>query len=421
MQPLLLEHRNGSVWLVVDSAEPISTPGEVAALVAEVGANVPVFGLGPELSGMSSGLFLQHAFNHDRRNMNALRMLLEWRGDTSSGLRHDSYIKAMTAHLVASNQIKMFQIEVEPDITGADLLDYIQNHAVEDIIEFATEDECAALELAGLAVPVAGNAADAAAAACYALRGELINALVSTVMIIVPGFIQAGIVAFRRGRVFARARAARRARDLRRQELLELFRRAGRQSVEGRHQALQRLDEVGRGLPVGSMPSRGEHVGRGNFSEVYLSSDGSMVIKEMRDRIGHPGREMEVSPEEIRLMAQRTVEQHEHLRQAGFPVPRSWVPASNPHVVVQQRAPGIPYDELSEDVRAHASGAADGLKSLAGQDRRVAIDHGHRATDNMVFDEHGNVTAWYDPAIPLDSQATHAISSRAWVQRAFGG
>lgn len=43
-----------------------------------------------------------------------------------------------------------------------------------------TEDECAALELAGLAVPVAGNAADAAAAVCYAVRGDLINAVASS-------------------------------------------------------------------------------------------------------------------------------------------------------------------------------------------------------------------------------------------------
>lgn len=421
MQPLLLEHRNGSVWLVVDSAMPLTTPGEIAALVAEVGPNVPVFGIGPELSSIASRIFMQHAFTHDRHNMNALRLLLEWRGDFPPVGNPDPYVNAKISHLVTTGKIKMFEIKVEPDITGADLLDYISNHAVDDIIAFATEDECAALELAGLAVPVAGNAADAAAAACYALKGELVNALISTAMIIVPGFIQAGIVAVRRGRVFAQARAARRAAELRRRELYELFVRSGRQAAEGRHVAKQRLDEIGRNLPVGVMPSRGEHIGRGNFSEVYLSSDGTMVIKEIRSRIGHPGREMEVSPEEIRAMAQRTVEQHEYLRRAGFPVPKSWVPSSNPNVVVQQRAPGVRYEQLSEDVKGHARGSADGLKSLALQDRRVAIDRGANFQDNMAFDEHGNVTAWYDPAMPLDSDATRGISSRAYVNGAFGG
>lgn len=427
MQPLLLEHRNGSVWLVVDSARPVSSPSELAALVAEVGMNVPVFGLGSSLPSQSSRgagtarPFLQVAFNHDRRNMIALRLLLEWRGDFSPDLRHDAYVTAKIGHLVHTEQIKIFQVKVEPDITGQDLLEYISSRSVGDLVEFMTEDECAAMELAGLVVPVAGNAADAAAAVCYAVRGDLINAVVSTAMIIVPGFIQAGIVALRRGRVFQAARAARRAEELKRQELLEIFRRAGRQSVEGRHAQLQRLDQVGRQLPVGTLPARGAPVGQGNFSEVFLSSDGSMVIKQIKTRIGHPGREMEISRDEMIAIAQRTVEQHEHLRRAGYPVPKSWVPAGNPTVVVQQRAPGVPFDQLPPEVRTSATGAADGLKSAAKSDRRVAIDSGRSPSNNMAFDENGNVTAWYDPGIPLDSDATRAVSGRAWTSGAFGG
>lgn len=415
MTPLLLEHRNGSIYAVVDSIEPVRSEAELAALAAEIGTEVPVFGLAEAVSGPHTRTFMSVAFNHDQRNMIALRVFLQWRGDFSPGIEHDTYVTAKFSHLLTSGQVQMFRVQVEPDVTAGDVVDYIRNNAVNDIIEFATEDECAALELAGLAVPVAGNAADAAAAACYALKGELVNALVSTAMIFVPGFLQVGIVALRRGKGFAAARAARRAAALKRTQLVETYRRLGRRAVEGRQAQLRKLDQVGRGLPVGSLPARGSRVGQGSFTEVFLSTDGTMVIKRVKDRVGNPGQAVAVSRDEKIALARRTVEQHEILRQQGYPVPKSWVPASDPTTIVQQRAPGVPLEDLPSEVGQQARASASGLKREA--DRlNVEIDaDSHNIARNMVFDEFGNVNAWYDPGIPLDSDQTRQIGMRIWA------
>lgn len=419
MTPLLLEHRNGSIYAVVDRITPIDSAAELQALAAQIGTQVPVFGLAETVSGPNTRHFMQVAFNHDPRNMIALRVFLQWRGDFSPHIEHDSYVRAKFGHLVASGQVQMFRVKVEPDVTAGDVVDYIRNQSVSDIVAFATEDECAALELAGLAVPVAGNAADAAAAACYALKGELVNALVSTAMIFVPGFLQVGIVALRRGKAFRAARAARAAEKLERTRLLELYRRVGRRAVEGRHEQLRKLDQVGRRLPIGSLPPRGPKIGQGNFTDVYLSGDGTMVIKQMKDKIGHPGREMPISRDEKIAIARRTVEQHDLLRQQGYPVPKSWVPAGDPTAIVQQRAPGVPIEDLPSDLAQQARASASGLKNEA-RSTRIEIDSDSRNIGgNMVFDEFGNVNAWYDPGIPLDSQATSGIGSRAWAAGAF--
>lgn len=426
MTPLLLEHRNGSLYAVVDSITPFGNQGELEAVAAQIGRQVPVFGLDdtvPTQSSVMGGhlrMFMQHAFKHDPRNMIALRVFLQWRGDFSPHIEHDSYVNAKFTHLVYTEQVRLLKVQVEPDVTVGHLVDYVRNQGVSDLMSFVTEDECAALELAGLAVPVAGNAADAAAAACYAFKGEVVNALVSTAMIFVPGFLQAGIVAVRRGRAFQAARALAKARLLKRAQLLEAYRAAGRRGLETMRDQLAKLDQVGRGLPIGTLPGRGTRVGEGNFSDVFLSTDGTMVVKQIKPWIGRPSSPMAISRAEQSAIATRTVEQHDILRAQGYPVPKSWVPANDPTVIVQQRAPGVPLKDLPADVAAEARGAASGLKNNARRAHGVEIDvNADDIAGNMVFDEFGNVTAWYDPGIPLDSDATRAISNRAWGANAL--
>ncbi|MFO0722751.1 MAG: hypothetical protein U1E65_03130 [Myxococcota bacterium] len=191
---------------------------------------------------------------------------------------------------------------------------------------------------------------------------------------------------------------------------VEVFRRPPRTLPEVPRGPIAAPPEPLRLPPRGSLPARGELVGEGETARTFLGADGNTVIKEMRSQIhGIPLTEAERT-----AMAERTVEQHRILRERGFPVPESWVPAEQPGTVVQARAQGLRFEELSPEARRQAARNKIEMVAQAERDRSVAIDPG---MNNFRFDREGRITEWFDPAIPYDTEATQRIGMELYLRR----
>src|SRR5262249_33035667 len=108
------------------------------------------------------------------------------------------------------------------------------------------------------------------------------------------------------------------------------------------------LDEAA--LAVGLMGLGVRRIGEGTFVTVFLSSDGKYVIKWVRSEARYQNERGEiirvpVTEEQAERIARETVELNEVLRNAGRPIPYSFVPEGHPRIIVQEVAHGLTYED----------------------------------------------------------------------------
>ena len=170
---------------------------------------------------------------------------------------------------------------------------------------------------------------------------------------------------------------------------------------------------------TGPMPEKGKYLGSGKFSEAWESADGTCVMKRIRDGPLPGGRDpLVLSQTERELMARRTVEGHNYMREQGYPVPKSWVAKNDPTVIVQVKAPGI--DDANKlptpEARKRAAQRLD-MQDMAEYDhhQHVTLDRppAGRPSTNVTWYEDGQIASWYDPTIPVDKMPElEAVNSR---------
>ncbi len=144
---------------------------------------------------------------------------------------------------------------------------------------------------------------------------------------------------------------------------------------------------------------RGELLGEGAFSRVF--ADGDHVIKELKDQIQNDGRTVVLDAAGRRRLADITAEwTNRAADELGTVVPR--LENLGDGVLRQPRVSGHTIDELPWHVRIDAAERMQDM--MNGLEHRIGTttpDGFHVMVDrnpaNFRFDEHGNVTSWFDP------------------------
>ena len=113
----LLQHRNGSTWVVVDSLAHQDSPAALSALTDAVSAQTgePVLGFrnaisdGPWGGGAHMQTFMT-GFRVNPSNMDVMRDTLRASGDVSPGVADDNYASAKFAALLTQRRVHLLEV-----------------------------------------------------------------------------------------------------------------------------------------------------------------------------------------------------------------------------------------------------------------------------------------------------------------------
>jgi len=161
----------------------------------------------------------------------------------------------------------------------------------------------------------------------------------------------------------------------------------------------------------------GDHLSETNsfqwgwYTIVY--DHGNHVEKEIRTKLAGV---LSISDDERTQIRDRVVRENEMLREAGYPVPQSWSIPKTIGRLGQAKATGLAFRELKSRYGNRSPTVTRAKENYALMLRRARKQFPSLMLEpklrNAIYNEQGEIVAWFDPTIPVMMQKNLEINAR---------